>query len=64
MQNGGNITARKKEASKDESQATVSESFAKPLKSSSFGLLMDLRRNTRLHRKTKGKELEVFGAGM
>lgn len=45
--------------SRGKTQATVSESFWKPTKSSSTGLLMDLRRNIRINRKTKGKEVEV-----
>ncbi|XP_020253554.1 probable serine/threonine-protein kinase At1g54610 [Asparagus officinalis] len=45
-------------------QTTVSENFSKPLKSSSVGIFMDIRRNHRIYRKKRGKELEVFGAGL
>ncbi|XP_010929623.1 probable serine/threonine-protein kinase At1g54610 [Elaeis guineensis] len=59
----GKSTARRKSASKEEHQVAPSHALVRSLRPSSIGLLMDLRRNTRIHRRTKGKESEVFDAG-
>lgn len=57
----GNSIARSKSGSKEKPQTSLA--LMRSLTSSSIGQLMDLRRNTRVHGRTKGKELEVFGAG-
>ncbi|EHA8592336.1 putative serine/threonine-protein kinase [Cocos nucifera] len=59
----GKNTARRKSADKEEHQSAPSHALMRSLRPSSIGLLMDLRRNTRIHGRTKGKELQVFGAG-
>lgn len=59
----GKSTARRKSASKEEHQLAPSHALMRSLRPSSIGLLMDLRRNTRIHGRTKGKESEVFSAG-
>ncbi|KAJ6809772.1 putative serine/threonine-protein kinase [Iris pallida] len=63
-QNGPRGTDRKNEARKKEPQTGTSRVSIRHLRNSSIGLLMDLKKSTRIHRKNKDKELEVFGADM
>ncbi|XP_073013060.1 probable serine/threonine-protein kinase At1g54610 [Typha latifolia] len=56
-------TDRRKSLSKDKPQIAASNNLMKGLKPSSIGLLMELRRTTKIHRSKGKEELEVFGGG-
>ncbi|XP_072979675.1 probable serine/threonine-protein kinase At1g54610 [Typha angustifolia] len=56
-------TNGRKSSSKDKPQIAASNNLMKGLKPSSIGLLMELRRTTKIHRSKGKEELEVFGGG-
>ncbi|KAH7686716.1 [RNA-polymerase]-subunit kinase protein [Dioscorea alata] len=58
----GSEVAGKKKTARAEAQPQTA--LLKALRPSSIGLLMELKRNARVPKRMRGKELEVFGGGM